>query len=44
MSKTAKNSPSFLTVLIHTFMVLITGGFWLIPLGIYYGLKIANNK
>lgn len=43
MSQT-KTSPSFLAVLFHTFMVLITGGVWLIPLAIYYGIKYVNNK
>lgn len=40
----SKSSPSFLAVLGHTFMVLITGGFWLVPLGIYLALKHVNNK
>lgn len=43
MSKT-KTNPSFLAVLFHTLMVLMTGGFWLIPLGIYYFIKYVNNK
>ena len=43
MSNT-NTSPSFLAVLFHTFMVLITGGFWLVPLGIYYLIKLANKK
>jgi len=31
-----------LKVLFHTFMVVITGGFWLIPLVIWYMVK--KNK
>lgn len=42
MSK--NNSPSLLVVIIHTLLVLMTGGFWLVPLGIYYALKYFNNK
>jgi hypothetical protein len=43
MSQTA-TSPSMLAVVFHTFMVLITGGFWLVPLGIYFALKYFSNK
>lgn len=42
MSKT-NTSPSMLAVVFHTFMVLITGGVWLIPLGIYIALKYMNK-
>lgn len=43
MSKN-RTSPSLFVVCIHTFLVLITGGFWLLPLGIYLALKFLNNK
>jgi hypothetical protein len=36
-----QNNVSMFTVAFHTFLVLITGGFWLIPLAIWY---ILNNK
>ena len=38
----AKNTKkvSLIAVVIHTFMVLITGGFWLIPLIIWW---LLNN-
>ena len=37
-------SPSLLAVTFHTFLVLITGGFWLVPLGIYFAMKHFANK
>lgn len=36
-----ENKVSMVAVVFHTFMVLITGGFWLIPLGIWW---LLNNK
>lgn len=42
MSKN-KKSPSLFAVCVHTFLVLITGGFWLVPLGIYLVLKHVNQ-
>ena len=40
MSRT-KSGPSLLSVLFHVFMTLITGGFWLVVLVIWF---ILNNK
>lgn len=37
-------SPSLFAVCVHTFLVLITSGFWLVPLGIYLALKYFANK
>lgn len=36
-----KNKVSLWAVAFHTFLVLITGGFWLIPLFIWW---LLNNK
>lgn len=44
MSRKTQNHPSLLAVVFHTFLVLITGGFWLVPLGIYYTMKYFANK
>jgi hypothetical protein len=38
MSNNTKN-PSILAVLAHVFLTLITGGFWLVVLLIWYVLK-----
>jgi hypothetical protein len=44
MSRGQQNHPSLLAVVIHTFLVLITNGVWLIPLAIYYTMKYFANK
>ena len=44
MSRNQRNHPSLLAVAFHTFLVLITGGFWLVPLGIYYIMKYFADK
>ena len=36
-----KSGVSLLAVTVHTFLVLMTGGFWLIPLFIWW---LLNNK
>lgn len=35
------NRVSLFAVAMHTFLVLITGGFWLVPLAIWW---LLNNK
>lgn len=35
MSKT-KSGPSLFVIFVHVVLVLMTGGFWLVPLCIYY--------
>jgi hypothetical protein len=43
MSKT-KSGPSFLVVLVHLVLVLMTAGWWLIPLFIHYvGPKLTGK-
>jgi hypothetical protein len=43
MSKT-KSGPGFLVICIHLLLVLMTGGFWLVPLGIYYIGSAVTGK
>ena len=44
MSKT-KSGPGFLVILVHVLLVLMTGGFWLVPLGIYYiGIAVTGKR
>lgn len=35
MSKT-KSGPSFFAICMHVVLILLTGGIWLVPLGIFY--------
>lgn len=41
MSRKTKTGPSLLAVTMHTLLVFITGGVWLIPLLIWW---LLNNK
>jgi hypothetical protein len=43
MCTNQKSGPSLLAVAGHTFLVLITGGFWLIPLFIWFILNYAKK-
>lgn len=43
MSK-SNSGPSFFAILMHTLATIITGGFWLVPLGIYYVSSKVHGK
>lgn len=43
MSKT-NSGPGLFVILVHVILVLATGGFWLVPLGIYYIGSAVTGK
>jgi hypothetical protein len=39
----ARNKVGVGTILLHTLLVLITGGLWLLPLGVWFLFKVGRR-